>query len=86
MTDREKIIDELKTSLDWVAEEDDRRGSIAVKIWTVRDVLEILKKQRPVKPIKPNGCASYICGACEQSLGSVLCGNYCPWCGAEIKR
>lgn len=50
------------------------------------DALELLKEQEPVKPIKPRGSASWICGACKIAIGTSLIYRFCPWCGAEAKQ
>lgn len=49
------------------------------------DTLELLKEQEPVKPIKPRGSASWICGACKIAIGTSLIYNFCPWCGRRVK-
>ena len=46
MTEREKVISELKSALEWCQPEDNPNGSIAVKIWAVRDALVLLNEQQ----------------------------------------
>lgn len=40
-----KIIKELESALEWVDKDDNPNGSVAVKIWCVRDMLKIIKEQ-----------------------------------------
>ena len=45
MPSNEKVMAHLNDALQWVADDDDPKGSVAVKIWAVRDALEMLKEQ-----------------------------------------
>lgn len=45
MSEQEKIISELQSALEWCQPEDNPNGSIAVKIWAVREAVELLKEQ-----------------------------------------
>lgn len=52
MPDRERIIKELHSALESVAEDDNPNGSVAVKIWAIRNCLEIIEKCDDMIPIK----------------------------------
>ena len=45
MDDREKVVRELQSALEWCQPDDDPNGSIAVKLWAVRDAVAMLKEQ-----------------------------------------
>ena len=45
MPDREKVVSELQSALEWCQPDDDPNGSIAVKIWAVRDAISLLNEQ-----------------------------------------
>lgn len=53
----------------------------------VKDALELLKEQAPVKPVNysPYGC---LCGRCLQPLEGIYDyrPKYCPNCGREVNR
>ncbi len=46
MADIESVIAELESALEWCSDEDNPNGSIAVKIWAVRDALELITSQQ----------------------------------------
>ena len=46
MNNSESVIEELESALEWVSDEDNPNGSIAVKIWAVRDALELITSQQ----------------------------------------
>ena len=56
----------------------------------IREAIELLNAQEPVKPVilvqdaaLSNG-AKYICGKCGGSFFRQKV-NYCPWCGKEVE-
>lgn len=51
MPDTEKVIKELHSALESVAEDDNPNGSVAVKIWAIRDCLELIEKYDDMIPI-----------------------------------
>lgn len=87
MSEQEKIISELQSALEWCQPEDNPNGSIAVKIWAVREAVELLKEQEAVEPVKKEMIevtARYEfdcpCGA------PLLIGQpYCADCGRSVK-
>ena len=46
MNNSEMVIRELSSALEWVSDEDNPNGSIAVKIWAVRDALKLITSQQ----------------------------------------
>ena len=46
-----------------------------------RDALELLREQKPVKPI--NKSDMNFCGECKFALAETM--NYCPKCGKAVK-
>lgn len=46
MNNSEIVIRELSSALEWVSDEDNSNGSIAVKIWAVRDALKLIISQQ----------------------------------------
>ena len=87
MVDREKVIRAVETCFDsWI----DKHRYMGLDLHEVvqmkRDALELLKEREPIKPIKPRGSASWICGACKKAIGTSLIYSFCPWCGAEVKQ
>lgn len=72
-----KATKEDRKKLDWDCHKDELR----------RDLLELLKAQEPVKPIKPRGSVSWICGACKIAIGTgLILYHFCPWCGKAVER
>ena len=51
----------------------------------LKDVLELLKEQEPVKPkyIPPKSIYSWECGVCAEPFDRIA--NYCPNCGKPVK-
>ena len=46
MNANKSVIEELESALEWVAEDDNPNGSVAVKIWVIRDVLKLITSQQ----------------------------------------
>lgn len=91
MADREKVMQWLKTCANGCEdgcpyEYKNLIYRVECKADLMSDALELLKAQESVKPIKPRGSASWICGACKIAIGTSLIYNFCPWCGAEVKQ
>lgn len=86
MPDREKVESELQSALEWCQLDDDPNGSIAVKIWAVRDAISLLKEQEPVKPevyyVGPDKYKFYCCPVCK--IAWYYKGNYCLGCGRAV--
>ena len=99
MADREKVIKALKlaASLVWNSNEGqceimDSDDALTVA-HAIRDALELLKDQEPVKPIE-QGDDSYVCDNCGEAvgwdemecygIGKIRC-KYCPGCGRMVK-
>ena len=90
--DREKVVKELNESLEWCDINDNSNGSVAVKIWAVRNSLELLKEQEPIKPtINEYGEVYCVCGEnvgfipSSKGLPKIL-SKYCSECGRRINR
>jgi hypothetical protein len=47
MSSNEKIMAQLNDALQFVADDDNPKGSVAVEIWAVRGALELLREQEP---------------------------------------
>ena len=45
-----EILSELKSALEWVSDDDNLNGSIAIKISSVREMIKILEKRKPKPP------------------------------------
>ena len=91
MADREKVMQWLETCANGCEdgcpyEYKNLVYRVECKADLMSDALELLKAQEPVKPIKPRGSASWICGACKIAIGTSLIYRFCPWCGAEVKQ
>jgi len=85
MTEREKIISELQSALEWCQPEDNPNGSIAVKIWAARNAIIMLKELEP-KPVKVYDESFYFCPKCNhQFYGYYKRPNYCDRCGQAVK-
>ena len=86
-----KIIRELESALKWVDKDDNPNGSIAVKIWCVRDVLKIIKEQEAKKPIyNEEKYGDYLphCSSCEKVLpnrSQYGDAKFCHICGKAVK-
>lgn len=96
MTDRENVISELESSLEWCQPDDDPNGSVAVKIWAAREAVELLKEQKAktgkwIEQTDYMGDTYYDCSVCNESWitieGSPWVNgmNYCPHCGAKME-
>ena len=91
MDDREKVVSELQSALEWCQPEDNPNGSIAVKIWAVRDAVELLKEPEAVAPyVTGNGESFetaknwwYECGNCNKPIDST--DKFCRHCGRLVK-
>ena len=46
MNDNKSVIEELESALEWCSDDDNPNGSIAVKIWAVREALELITSQQ----------------------------------------
>ena len=46
MNENKSVIEELESALEWCAEDDNPNGSVAVKIWVIRDALELITSQQ----------------------------------------
>lgn len=58
-----------------------------LKCWNelMRDALELLKEQEPVKPVdRWDHGFYYACGSCGKELGIIL-PSYCQYCGKAVK-
>ena len=65
---------------------------ILVCLPMMRDALELLKAQEPVKPYaeycEHTGTKWLVCGACHEPMNKTseeTWSNYCPNCGREVK-
>lgn len=87
MPDREKVISELKSALEWCDPEDNPNGSIAVKIWAVGEAVELLKEQEAVRPERQHsgGGTTWwnICGNCRTAINPN--DKFCHECGKTVK-
>ena len=101
MTDREKVIkgleccvkhdEDFKTSpcssLDCPYLDDCAFKNYFVKTSLMRDALELLKEQEPVKPRFADGVHytvnKYLCGACGHHINQNS--RYCEGCGRAVK-
>lgn len=83
-----EILSELKSALEWVSEDDNPNGSIAIKISSIRGIIKILEKREPIEPVvHPETKYHYEvrdCGACGYYLSNGA--NYCPRCGRAVKK
>jgi len=86
MTDRERVLEELALALEWCSENDDPRGSVAVKIFAVRDALKLLKEWPEQKHGHwiSLGDAHYTCSCCRTPRHMNFVPNYCSECGAKM--
>ena len=93
---REKVIKELQSALEFVADDDNPNGSIAVKIWAVRDMLELLKEQEAVAPYMDyDGHDVWRCGKCGATIFHIYrnesdedwknYAKFCRRCGKKVK-
>ena len=91
MTDREKVMQWLKICANgckdgFPYEYKNHVYRVECKADLMSDALDLLNEQEAVKPIKPRGSASWICGACKTAIGTSLIYHFCPWCGRKVKQ
>ena len=83
MVDKEKVIAELED----IQKHLNTGYSFAIswKSKLIRDTLELLKEQEPVKPryTPPKSIYSWECGVCAEPFDRIA--NYCPKCGRRVK-
>ena len=91
MLDKKNVINELANALKWCGEDDNPNGSIALKIWAVRDALALLKEQEP-KLVKKDMYGNAYCPSCStertiemETMKLHLGSKYCPYCGQEVQ-
>lgn len=88
MSDREKYIDILSKAAK-TAKEFNEDTPIKISLECVEDILELLKEQEAVEPIKPidKDDHTFMCSNCKGELfcGDVLRDNFCPTCGRRVK-
>lgn len=85
MIDRERVLEELALALEWCSEDDNPRGSVAVKIFAVRNALELLKEQEPVHVKKREFAHMWFwcCGSCGVAITEG--DKFCRMCGQAVK-
>lgn len=86
MSDRERVIESLRNALARVQYGDMDNVTLSEVEEAIVPAIGLLKEQEPVKPIKPRGSASWICGACKIAIGTSLIYHFCPWCGRKVKQ
>ena len=86
---REKYIDILSKAAK-AAKEFNEDTPIKISLECIEDILELLKEQEAVEPIKPidkDDDHTFMCSNCKGELfcGDVLRDNFCPTCGRRVK-
>lgn len=84
-----EILSELKSALEWVSDDDNPNGSIAIKISSIREMIKILEKREP-KPImittNEYGAKLYHCPSCKRPFWGLflMYKDYCYNCGQAL--
>lgn len=85
-----EILSELKSALEWVSEDDNPNGKIAIRISSIREMIKILEKREPkLITITTNayGTKFYHCPNCNKTFyGSwALYKDHCYNCGQALE-
>ena len=82
MTEREKVISDLEVQIAWIRDNDFHKfPGWGHSVLAMRDALELLKAQEPIKPSWRRGRP--FCGKCGEIL--LAHNHFCCGCGRPVK-